>query len=161
MLSPSSDQPWTHKAFRNTSQQFVLIDSFIISNLAHCEYYFAIEIIGQQSTSDGLTSWHQYVWINISNRADIQWMNVLFWQVEVERRNNFIYTKVFEGLACESFNNLILWVQYKFSTTREEVRLDFKGVALTLYLLATIVIKCFILQPWINCAGNLFKYRWT
>ena len=88
-------------------------------------------------------------------------MNVLLWQVEVERRNNFIFTKVFEGLACESFNNLILWVQYKFSTTREEVRLDFKGVALTLYLLATIVIKCFILQPWINCAGNLFKYRWT
>ena len=36
-------------------------------------------------------------------------MNVSLWQVEVdEERNNFIFTKVFEGLACESFNNLIL-----------------------------------------------------
>ena len=59
-------------------------------------------------------------------------MNVLLWQVEVAKRNNFIFTEVFEGLACESFNNLILWDQYKFSTTREEVRFDFKGVALTL-----------------------------
>lgn len=35
-------------------------------------------------------------------------MNVLLWQVEVAKRNNFIFTEVFEGLACESFNNLIL-----------------------------------------------------
>ena len=40
--------PGPHKAFRNTRHQFVLIDSFIIQSLAHCEYYFAIEIISQQ-----------------------------------------------------------------------------------------------------------------